>query len=131
MGRWIAGLVFAGAALGGCSDGPVAPMFPDVRGTWEGSFQASPTAPPVDVRVTLFDVDGVISGAGVFSAAFVTSVAFDLSGSYQYPVLAFSLKATGTQDANFSGEVWPSGDVIQGRLNGSGFTDVLLTLRRP
>lgn len=74
--------------------------------------------------------DGEISGSGTYTYA-GDSFAFSLDGIHSHPDVTFTARATGFEDFNFSGQfVEDDPDVVRGELNGSGFVNTQLTLRR-
>lgn len=112
----LAGLV---AAFAGCTDS-TSPSDP-VSGRWRGATLE------VTVDLTIARDGPNISGSGNF-AFFDGSTAFTVSGTWVAPNISLVLSSPGFQDTHLGGTL--EGGVIDGLLNGSGFTNVEMVLSR-
>lgn len=112
----LAGLV---GTLAGCTDS-TAPSDP-VSGRWRGS------ATDVTVDLTIARQGAEISGAGNF--LFLDgSTAITVSGTWVPPNISLVLSSAGFQDTHLGGTL--QAGVIDGLLNGSGFSNVGVVLSR-
>jgi len=106
-----------------CRDEPNAPKTPTVTGSWSG------TTDNATLSLTLTESsDRSVSGSGHISSP-SNSIALTVTGTHAHPSVSLILKATGYQDVNFQGE-FSADDRIIGSLNGSGFRNDAITLRR-
>ncbi len=111
-------LVFAAA----CGDSPSQPRTPSIDGAWSGS------AAGFTLNLVLASGAAGVSGNGTVSGE-GTSIAVTATGTHVHPNVALTLQATGFQDLNFQGQ-FTDDNTINGTLNGSGFNNFALTLRR-
>lgn len=124
----LAVLVSTGAACG--DSGTAAVPDPIASGSWAGSFQTT-QGTDVDATMTITeDAAGGLTGSGNFSVGTAGAIAFTVSGAHAHPSISMTLSSAGNADTNLSGQMFPSGDSITGRLNGSGFIDTQISLGR-
>ncbi len=104
-----------------CSDsGPSGPETTRVTGTWTGS------ATGLTFTFTLSEsASGSITGSGSVGSAAATV----FSGTHAGSTVSFTFGASGFEDANFTGELSNS-TTMTGAVNGSGFSNFALTLRK-
>lgn len=107
-----------------CSgDSPSAPATPSINGTWNG------TGAGVTVNMVLTSAGtGTVSGNGTIGAG-SSSIPITITGTHAHPGVALTGKATGFQDMIFQGS-FTDNNTIMGTLNGSGFSNFALTLKR-
>ncbi len=71
---------------------------------------------------------GVVSGNGTVSAG-AQSIPITVTDTHAHPNVSLTAQATGYPDMNFQGQ-FTDNNTITGALNGAGFTNLPLTLRR-
>lgn len=122
---WTLALLALPPLLAACGDSATEPE-PDplVTGSWSGTSQG------VTLNLTLTEgVGGSVSGSGNMAGSLDNLALVVRQGTHSYPSLSLVLAATGYEDLNFAGRLL-SEDEISGTLNGSGFDDFNLNLRR-
>lgn len=117
-------LALALVATGACDGGTAPDSDPMVSGVWSGSSMG------ITLDLTLAEGDGgAIAGSGHIGGGGL-NVALDVSqGTHVDPNVSLLLSAQGYEDMNFSGRM-VSDNEISGTLNGSGFSDFNLNLRK-
>lgn len=130
--RWA--LVLFLALLTGCEDGATEPRIPSVTGQWLSTLSVGGTA--LDIHLTLVeepaDVGGGrdVVGHGTVSLEGTEFVITIEDGRHAYPGVAMTLEFdVDFQPMVFTGS-FTGADLIQGRLNGSGFDNEPTDLRR-
>jgi hypothetical protein len=98
------------------------PADPVASGAWAGTVQG------MTVTLTLAESNNTIAGSGNISAP-GSSLALTATGTRAHPSVALTLRASGFEDMNFQGN-FSGNNMIVGTLNGSGFSNEGLTLRR-
>ena len=117
------------AALPACDSGgdeppPAEPV--RISGRYDGTTNVDGTA--VTLQSTLSETSNNVSGSGTLRIT--NSVAVTATGSHVPPDFNITFRATGLEDLNFAGTSNADASVLRGRLNGSGFDDVEMTLIR-
>lgn len=111
-------------ALAGCTDS-TSPSDP-VSGHWTGAN------PRLRADLTIAREGATVEGSGNFTFYIdgmpVGATAVTVSGTWVHPNISLVLSSAGFQDAQLSGSLYAG--VLEGRLNGSGFTDMALVLAR-
>ncbi len=120
----VAGLMLLAAACGG-DNGTTEPEDPEVEGQWNGPITTDVGSG--SLALTLTEASGTVSGTGTLSVP-GDAVALTVTGTYAPPNVSLQMTSTGFEPMNLSGEV--SEDEIDGTLNGSGFVNIAVTLRR-
>lgn len=92
-----------------------------VAGSWSGSSGG------IDMSLTLSQHNRAVTGTGQLSGG-SNSIALTASGTYVEPAVSLTLSASGYQSTEFTGSL--SHGTITGYLNGSGFTNMSMTLTR-
>lgn len=111
-------------SLAGCGDdGPSEPEIPSLTGAWSGSasgytFNLTMT----ESAGGILDGNGSINGPG-FAAA------MEVSGRHAHPSVSLTIVPAGFEPLNFQGTM-ADDRTINGTLNGSGFNNFALTMRR-
>nr|BCX01925.1 MAG: hypothetical protein KatS3mg041_1971 [Bacteroidota bacterium] len=96
---------------------------PGLSGRWTGVVQG------ITIDVTLVETKGTITGSGSIQAPGV-SISVSVTGTYSFPNVSMTFRSTGYEDFTFSGTLSADGNTLSGSLNGSGFNNVAITLRR-
>lgn len=120
MRRCIAALVLA-VTLAACGDDG-GPSIPSASGTWSGGVGSA------TLTLTLTEDDGAVTGAGSLAGP-GGSIALTAQGTHAHPSMSLTLTSQGFEDLNFQGE-FVDDDSVDGRLNGSGYQNDAITLRR-
>ena len=95
-----------------------------MRGQWSGANEG------FVLKLTLREsAEGDITGSGSIKTKEGETIALDVTGSNVYPHVTMTFSSTGYYDFNFTGE-FSDNNTIDGKLNGSGFTDFEITLER-
>jgi hypothetical protein len=119
-------LVLAGCGGG---DGPTEPTpaakTSKLDGTWRGKVDEA----TLDLRLAETSTGTAVGGIGSISAVPNFLSLRVTSSSYTHPDLYMVLSSTGYEPLNFSGRRM-SDNVIKGKVNGSGYRDVSVTLTR-
>ena len=124
--------VFALAALvaTGCdSSDPEPPPEPEpirISGRYDGTANVDGLA--VTLETTLSEISNSVSGSGTLRIS--NPVAVTATGSHVPPDFNITFRATGLEDLNYAGTTNSTASVMTGRLNGSGFVNIPLTLIR-
>ena len=118
-------LALTASLLAGCGDSPSEPEpDPVVSGSWSGASQG------LTLNLTPNEgVGGAVSGSGNTASEVDNHALTVQQGTHTYPNLSLVLGASGFQSLNLTGRM-VSEDGISGTLNGSGFDDFNLNLRR-
>jgi hypothetical protein len=120
----LATLLVAVLALSACKDAQKPD--PTLGGRWSGTMTASGTT--VTVSMTLAQSGESVSGAGTMSST-STSLALTVSGTCTYPNVSLTLASGTMTPSNFTG-TFATPDDLAGVVNGSGFVNIGLALRR-
>jgi hypothetical protein len=105
----------------GCRDG-AGPETPTMTGAWS----TLTVRRIVTLRTT--ESDGQVSGTGSISTVSAT-IPISVKGTHAHPSIVLTAQSPGYNDFIFSGR-FASADSIVGTLNGSGFQDDSISLRR-
>lgn len=106
---------------GGDSTGPNERA--NLNGQWTGVVTIGESSATMSLTLTHNRDTNAIQGAGTFG-----SFAVSASGTFARPTVTLTLTSTGYEDMNFTGT--HDDGVITGRLNGSGFLNDPLVLRK-
>ncbi len=120
----LVGLMLLVTGCGG-GDGSTQPDDPEVEGQWNGPINTDGGSG--SLAVTLTETDGTVTGTGTLSVT-GDALALSITGTYAPPNVSLQMSAPGYEPMNLSGEV--SDEEIDGTLNGSGFVNIAVTLRR-
>lgn len=99
---------------------------PSLNGSWQGTTTISGLT--VGMAMQLNEASGAVTGNGTVSAP--DPVAVTITGTYTYPNVSLTLRSTSFADLSFAGTVSGDGKAISGSLNGSGFNNFGLTIRK-
>jgi hypothetical protein len=105
----------------GCRDG-AGPETPSMTGSW-----STVTIRRI-VSLKTTESDGQVSGTGSISTLSAT-IPISVAGTHAHPSVVLTARSPGYNDFVFSGR-FAGADSIVGTLNGSGFHDDSLALRR-
>jgi hypothetical protein len=123
--RWLVlTLVLLATACSG-GDGSTEPDDPQVEGQWNGPITTD--AGSGSLALTLTEIDGTVTGTGTLIVP-GDALALTVTGTYAPPNASLQMTAQGFEAMNLSGEV--TDEEIDGTLNGSGFVNIAVTLRR-
>ena len=100
---------------------------PAIEGQWSGTANVDGAAVTFDA--TFNNSGGEVSGNGTLDLA-GESYSTEVSGTYSYPNVSLTLSTDEFSDLNFSGDMSEDGQRIDGQFNGSGLSDVDITLTR-
>ena len=95
------------------------------NGRWRGSGVAEGLV--VELDVTLTTSGGSVSGSGTVGAS-GSAFSLTITGTYSHPNVSLNMSATGFSTMNFAGTL--SRNEMVGTVNGSGFSNMALTLVR-
>ena len=95
---------------------------PSMTGKWSGGGGGAV------VNVTVNENDTEINGSGNLAGG-SSSIALTVSGTNVYPNVSLTLSSTNYAPINFTGRFSDS-NTIDGKLNGSGFNDLVISLVR-
>jgi hypothetical protein len=117
-------IIFAvlAVALLACGGDSTAPKLTDVTGAWTG------TSGGVSMSLTLVQTGTTVTGSGNLTGG-TTAIAVTASGTYAPPNLSLTLQSPGYQPINYAGTL-ANPDLINGTLNGSGFTNIALPITK-
>ncbi len=124
--------VFASSAvlvvsLAGCGgDGGTDPDTSDVAGSWSGTLEGDDGSTGT-LTLTLSETGGNVTGNGTLTAG-SESLPLTVSGSYSAPDLTLTLNSPCCDPATLAATI--EGGVMTGQLNGSGFSNLEITLTR-
>ncbi|HVX41971.1 MAG TPA: hypothetical protein VHB25_20585 [Gemmatimonadaceae bacterium] len=79
------------------------------------------------MTLTLSQDGSQVTGSGQINSG-GTAVALTANGTFAAPSVSLNLSATGFEAMNYTGSL--SGNTIAGTINGSGFSNLNLTLTR-
>ncbi|HEX7070928.1 MAG TPA: hypothetical protein VF190_08985 [Rhodothermales bacterium] len=113
-------LVGVGCDSGGDDDEP------SLTGRWVANTTFQGVNLIIDLQLT--QNGGNVSANG--TVRLVNIVAISGNGTYNHPSVALTLTSTGLEDMNFTGSVVSGNQEISGTLNGSGFENFSVSLRR-
>ena len=134
MRKGWAGLVVV-LLLAGCGTETLTEPEPDptLSGHWVGSTPVATSSGgsyTLTLDLTLLETVGTVAGSGFLSAEGLVSLALSVKqGTNNYPSFSLVMGASGFQDITYSG-TFNSATEILGKLNGSGFVDQWLALRK-
>ncbi|MCS7081522.1 MAG: hypothetical protein N2561_03300 [Bacteroidetes bacterium] len=123
MRRWTSLLLLVVALIASGLSCKKEEKTPGLSGRWVGIVQG------VTLDVTLVESKGTITGSGSVQAPGV-SISVSVTGTYSFPNVSMTFRSTGYEDFTFSGTLSADGNTLAGALNGSGFNNVAITLRR-
>lgn len=110
-----------------CSDDSGPPPPPSLADTWTGALTGDA---PADITLHLIGEDGgTVQGNGTFTVGATSIVVNVVTGVYTHPNVSFTLRGQGFDDFVYTG-AFQGDDLIDGVLNGSGFTDDVVVLFR-
>jgi hypothetical protein len=118
--RWLLGGALA-LALVAC-DSTLGPVL-TLDGYWSG------TTPGYQVSVTLTQKDTVVTGTGIVLGA-GGSAQFNVAGKMVSRQVTLTLTNPVYTPTEFTGTLSTTEAVIEGRLNGSGFENVSITMKK-
>ncbi len=108
-------------AIMSCKDSPTEPRL-SLNGTWQGFAESAGMV----VTLTLTEANGTVTGNGSLQA--LQSLPVSVGGTFDRPDFLLTMTATGYQPVVFNGAA--TATRMTGTLNGSGFTDVAVSLLR-
>jgi len=97
-----------------------------VAGNYTGTANVDGTA--VTLTLTLAETNNAVTGSGTLRIS--GPVSLTATGTHVGNDFNLTLSSSGFEDINFAGTVQSSGSVLSGRLNGSGFDNVAITMNR-
>jgi|ERR1051325_10099924 hypothetical protein len=118
--RWFLGGALA-LGLVACDD-TLGPVF-TLDGYWSG------TTPGYQVSVTLTQKDTVVTGTGIVLGG-AGSAQFNVNGKMVSRQITLTLTNPAFTPTEFTGTLSTTEAVIDGRLNGSGFENVSITMKK-
>ena len=110
------------AALSIACGGDSTELKPTIAGTWTGIAVAATLTLTLQQAGTQVTGNGSLTGPG-------GSAALTVTGSYTAPSFSLTLDSPGYTPLNYAGTV--NGKTMVGTLNGTGVTNVSVTLTRP
>jgi hypothetical protein len=93
-----------------------------VDGNWQGSTQGQ------TLTITLTSSGQSVNGSGTIAPSGSAGYALTIGGTYVVPTLAVTL--TSAQHPSISLAATLGNDILAGALNGAGFADAVIVLRR-
>ncbi|HWO88304.1 MAG TPA: hypothetical protein VNL98_04020 [Gemmatimonadales bacterium] len=122
----VVGAIAAVTAAVGCGDDGFGPDS-NLIGIWAGSGSQGGRTLTLNMTISSVTPEGAVTGTGTVSGS--VGVPVNIGGTFRGGAADFSINATGFISAFFRGRAVDRNS-ISGTLNGSGFSDMPLTLRR-
>jgi len=119
--RWLIAASLA-ISIAACDNGPLGPTS-TLDGTWGG------TTPGYTMSLTLTQQDTIVTGGAVLSGV-GGSQGFDVIGTIVARQFFLTLSATNFMPFTFSGTLSTTEAVMEGKLDGSGFNKLAITLKK-
>jgi hypothetical protein len=116
-------LIVVSLCVVGCGEEePSGPAYAPFNGRWDGSLTG------IHMRVTTTDNDGEIDGTG-FVQFGSSTLTITVTGDHDHPDVEFTGRATNFDSFEFRGE-FEDANTVHGHVDGSGFTNDFVVLRR-
>jgi hypothetical protein len=99
---------------------------PNLDGRWLGTTTVQGATFTADLQIN--ENGGNVNATG--TVTFINPLAVSATGTYNFPNVSMTIQSSGFEDLNFSGTLSADGDQLTGSMNGSGFDNFSITLRR-
>lgn len=105
---------------------PPPPPPPSLGGSWAGSTTIQGLV--FSLSAQLVENNGVVNGNGTLT--YQNPLAVTITGTYNFPSVSMTIRASGFEDLNYSATLGADGRTLSGTMSGSGFDNFGLTLTR-